>query len=166
MFLNLNIYKTRWDSCQVFSFELWPQLVPQLWAPRCFILFGNLSTPFPKRERATSVRLPDGRLPVPRCWWQLFKGTRIIKRASINENTECAASAPDGGSTENNDRKVGPRERGYTRVIVLPSPDLLRCLCYPLVLSLSVVRLHGNENELQLHPAAGALEGLPGPMAT
>jgi len=35
----------------------------------------------------------------------------------------------------------------------------------PLVLSLSVVLLHGNENELHLDPAAGALEGLPGPLA-
>jgi len=69
------------------------------------------------------------------------------------------------GAQRNNEIKVGPRERGYTRVIVLPSPALLRCQCYPLVLSLTVVRLHGNENELQLHPAAGALEGLPGPLA-
>jgi len=62
-------------------------------------------------------------MEMPRCRWQFFKGTRIIKRASVNENTESAASAPEGGSTENNDVKVGPRGREYTRIKILPSPD-------------------------------------------
>ena len=71
---------------------------------------------------------------------------------------------PEGGSTENNDRKVGPREREYTRTMPLPSPDWSRCLSQLLFHQRSVDLRHGNENE-HLHPAAGAARWHPEPLA-
>ena len=56
------------------------------------------------------------------------------------------------GAQRNNEIKVGPREREYTRITILPSPLKLRCLSPLLVLLLSVGLRHGNENELDLHP--------------
>ncbi len=69
-----------------------------------------------------------------------------------------------GGSTENNDIKVGPREREYTRTNNVPSPAQLRCRCPHTFSSRSVV--HWHENEIQ-HQEEGspAPRELPEPRA-
>jgi hypothetical protein len=46
-------------------------------------------------ENELPALFPRRQVKVPRCWWQFFKGTRIIKRASVNENTEVLPGVPE-----------------------------------------------------------------------
>ena len=79
-----------------------------------------------------------------------YNGCLQRERDSVNENELLpeACSVREGGSTENNDRKVGPREREYTRTMPLPSPGKLRCPDAFLFPHRFVVHCHENENEL------------------
>jgi len=91
----MDVYKTRWDNSQVFSFELYPaQVYMHPDALYCSVIFLLLSS------NENELQLLEIQMLVPRCWWQFFKATRIIKRASVNENTGVLPGDPDGGSTK------------------------------------------------------------------
>jgi hypothetical protein len=55
--------------------------------PITFLLSSN--------ENELPALFPRWQVKVPRCRWQFFKGTRIIKRASVNENTEVLPGVPE-----------------------------------------------------------------------
>ncbi len=112
----------------------------------------HLQTPFLKRESVSFILLGSLKTEL-----QVHNYYRFGERETRMKNELPSWEIRGGGSTENNDIKVGPRERGYTRTIPLPSPAWLRCPDAFLVLSRFVAHCHKNENENenQLRHAAG-----------
>ena len=91
----------------------------------CFKLITQTHYLFLKRGRDTT--LPSGTIWCLRL--QLDPHCHVLERERETRN-ESTLLVQHGGSTENNDRKVGPQEREYTRFRYQPSPGCTSCLSY------------------------------------